>query len=67
MVPLTGPMAPQTPEEVAVLVADLVDDPMPELYTNPAHPVLARAYYEDVAAFEENAPRSTLRPPPASD
>jgi short-subunit dehydrogenase len=54
----TGNMAPQTAEEVATAIAGLVEDPRPELYTNPAHPAIARAYYADVAAFEENAARN---------
>lgn len=53
-----GPMQPQTAEEVAILIADLVRAPRAELYTNPAHPAIARAYVEDVGAFEENAFRS---------
>jgi short-subunit dehydrogenase len=51
----TGNMAPQTPEEVAAMIADVVDAPRPELYTNPAHPAVARAYFEDVGAFETQA------------
>ncbi|HEX8243640.1 MAG TPA: SDR family NAD(P)-dependent oxidoreductase [Longimicrobium sp.] len=63
----TGTMAPQTPEEVATIMADLVDAPQPEVYTNPAHPAVARAYYEDVAAFEEQAARAfTPTPQPAA-
>ncbi|HEX6748884.1 MAG TPA: SDR family NAD(P)-dependent oxidoreductase [Longimicrobium sp.] len=54
----TGPMAPQTPEEVAAIVADAIDHPRPEVYTNPANPGMARAYFEDVAAFEEQAARA---------
>jgi NADP-dependent 3-hydroxy acid dehydrogenase YdfG len=42
----------QTPEEVADRIAELIVNPVPEIYTNPAHPALARAYYQDVAAFE---------------
>ncbi|HSU14444.1 SDR family oxidoreductase [Longimicrobium sp.] len=66
----TGPMAPQTAEEVATQIADLVDAPKPELYTNPAHPAIARAYYADVGAFEEQAARGFAPPPqpqPAAD
>ena len=59
--PPSGPMAPQTPEQVAEILADLVDHPVPELYTNPAHPEVARRYYQDVAAFEASAPAG---PPP---
>jgi NAD(P)-dependent dehydrogenase (short-subunit alcohol dehydrogenase family) len=45
----------QTPEEVAECIAGLIAYPVPEIYTNPAHPELARAYYQDVAAFEAKA------------
>jgi len=66
-----GPMAAQTAEEVATIIADVVDDPRPDVYTNPAHPELARAYYADVGAFEEQAARMFApRPPqpaPAAD
>lgn len=59
-----GPMAAQTAEEVASIIADVVDDPRPDVYTNPAHPELARAYYADVGAFEENAARMFAPGPP---
>lgn len=39
-----GAMTPQTPEDVASKIADLLDDPAAELYTNPAHPEIARAF-----------------------
>ena len=42
----------QTPEEVAGMIASLIEHPMPELYTNPTSAPTARRYYEDVAAFE---------------
>jgi short-subunit dehydrogenase len=49
------PMKPQTAEEVAAIVADLIDHPVAEVYTNPAsHPVAAR-YFADVARFESEA------------
>ncbi len=50
-----GPMAPQTAEEVAEAIAQLLHHPVPELYTNPASAELARAYYADVAEFERRA------------
>ncbi|HEX9938587.1 MAG TPA: SDR family NAD(P)-dependent oxidoreductase [Longimicrobium sp.] len=63
-----GPMAPQTAEEVATIIAGVVANPRPDVYTNPAHPELAKAYYADVGAFEENAARMFARPPaPAAD
>jgi short-subunit dehydrogenase len=47
-----SPMQPQTAEEVAKVVADLIDRPVPEIYTNPASSALATRYFEDVARFE---------------
>jgi short-subunit dehydrogenase len=51
----------QTAEEVADCIAALIANPVPEIYTNPTHPGLARAYYQDVAQFEAAA-----APPPSS-
>jgi short-subunit dehydrogenase len=51
--PLAGPMQPQTPEEIAERIAELIRNPMAEIYTNPASAQLAREYYVDVGAFEE--------------
>lgn len=51
--PRGGAGAAQTPEEVAVRIAELIRNPVPEIYTNPASPELARAYYADIAAFED--------------
>lgn len=50
-------MQVQTAEEVAAMIATLIEHPQPELYTNSASAPLARRYFEDVAAFE-----STMRP-----
>jgi NADP-dependent 3-hydroxy acid dehydrogenase YdfG len=44
---------PQSAEEVAVAIARLVEHPQAEIFTNPAQVPIARRYYEDVAAFEE--------------
>ena len=49
-----GGMKPQTPEEIADILFGLIKNPKPEIYTNPASPDMARRYYEDVAAFEDN-------------
>lgn len=46
-------MKPQTAEEVAAVIADVIENPKPEVYTNPALADIARHYSEDVAAFEE--------------
>lgn len=63
---VSGPMAAQTPEEVAVMIADLLDNPVAELYTNPGHPAMARAYVEDVGAFEARM-AAMLPPSPPRD
>ena len=53
--PIGSPMKPQTPEDVAVIVADLIDRPVAEVYTNPASAALAARYFEDVGRFEREA------------
>jgi NAD(P)-dependent dehydrogenase (short-subunit alcohol dehydrogenase family) len=53
---------PQTPTEVADIIARLLKEPVPEVYTNPAHPALTQRYYRDVAAFEAGP-----APPPPRD
>ena len=64
--PPTSPIPPQTPEEVAAIIADLIDHPRAELFTNPAAPALAKRYLDDVGAFEEAAAARGERPLPAS-
>ena len=56
--PIGSPMAPQTPEEVAAIVADLLDRPVPEVYTNPASRALATRYFDDVGRFEAESQQS---------
>lgn len=53
--PPAGSMQPQTAEEVAEIIAGLIEQPRAEVYTNPASPELARRYYADVGAFEAAA------------
>lgn len=53
--PTQGPMAAQTPEQVATAIANLIEKPAPELYTNPIHPNVAVKYVSDVGAFEATA------------
>ena len=48
-------MKPQTADEVAVIVADTVDRPVAEVYTNPASQAVAARYVADVARFESEA------------
>jgi len=52
-----GPQKVQSANEVATQVASLIEHPVAELYTNPASSKLARQYYADVGAFEENTAR----------
>jgi short-subunit dehydrogenase len=54
--PVGSPMTPQTADEVARVIADLIDRPVAEVYTNPASAALATRYFQDVAAFERGAP-----------
>jgi NAD(P)-dependent dehydrogenase (short-subunit alcohol dehydrogenase family) len=48
-----SPMTPQTAEEVAGLIWDLIGNPKAELYTNPATREIVTRYYRDVGAFED--------------
>jgi short-subunit dehydrogenase len=47
----SGPQV-QGVEDVADIIARAIDEPVAELYTNPASPDMARRYFADVAAFE---------------
>ncbi len=47
----------QTAEEVAAVIASLIEEPKAEVYTNPALSQDAVRYYTDVAAFESNSVR----------
>jgi short-subunit dehydrogenase len=48
----------QTADEVAEVMINLIDNPQPEIYTNPAVQLeQVKRYYSDVAAFEENMGR----------
>jgi short-subunit dehydrogenase len=55
--PGQGAASVQSAEEVASIIARLIEQPVPEVYTNPAHPSIARDYYQDVGAFEARLPR----------
>ena len=50
-----GPMPIQTADEVAAVIAELIEHPVPEVYTSPGQADIARSYYQDVAAFEARA------------
>lgn len=45
-------LMPQSPEEVAAQIIELIDHPRAELYTNPGQPALMMRYLEDVEGFE---------------
>lgn len=48
----SGPQV-QTVEQVADIIANTIENPVPEVYTNPASADMARRYFENVAAFEQ--------------
>lgn len=48
-----GAMKPQTSEEVAATMLNLIEHPVPEIYTNPDLAGPVEKYYHDVAAFEQ--------------
>ncbi|MGA2368407.1 MAG: SDR family oxidoreductase [Dehalococcoidia bacterium] len=53
--PPRSPMVTQSAEEVANLIVGLIENPAPELYTNPASYEMAQAYYRDIGAWESQA------------
>jgi short-subunit dehydrogenase len=63
LAPPGSPMIVQTPEDVAARISAVIRNPQAEIYTNPASAELARAYFADVAGFEE---RATQPHPPAA-
>lgn len=52
-----GPTRVESADEVAARIVQLIDNPVAELYTNPAVFELVGNYFRDVGAFEENLPR----------
>jgi short-subunit dehydrogenase len=56
--PGASPMKPQSPEEVAERIVEVIHNPVAEVYTNPVSADLARAYYADVGAFERATARA---------
>lgn len=50
--PQNARMTAQTAHEVGAILADLIDRPIAEVFTNPASPEMARRYCEDPVAFE---------------
>lgn len=55
----------QRVEEVADVFARVIDEPVAEVYTNPASAEMARRYFEDVDAFERKAENPWARAPGA--
>ena len=59
----TPPMPPsaaanaQSADDVAAVIADLIEHPQPEVYTNPGSADMVRRYSEDVGKFEANMQR----------
>jgi len=52
IIPSRSSMKPQTAEEVALVIAGVIETPVAEIYTNPASAEIVKRYYADVAAFE---------------
>jgi len=60
--PPPGTLKPQTPEEVAATIVALIENPVPEIYTNPAQANIVRRYYDDVGAFEAGFGQAPPKP-----
>lgn len=52
--PGAGGAAPQTAEQVAEVIVRVIDHPVAEVFTNPAHAAIMNRYFADVGAFEAN-------------
>src|SRR3954452_11296291 len=50
--PGAGGAPAQSAEEVAAVIVHAIDEPVAEVFTNPALAGISRKYFEDVAAFE---------------
>jgi len=53
----TAPSQGQNVDEVAAIIAGLLENPVAEIFTNPGSADMARLYYQDIAAFEEKTGR----------
>ena len=49
---LRGVLEHVTVEQVADVIADAIEHPVAEVYTNPASAEMARRYFADVGAYE---------------
>lgn len=56
----------QTIEQVADVIANVIDHPVAEVYTNPGSADMARRYFEDVGKFEHDAGNPWASPPPGA-
>jgi short-subunit dehydrogenase len=54
----------QTVEQVADVIAKVIEQPVAEVYTNPGSADMARRYFEDVGKFEREAGNPWQAPPP---
>jgi NAD(P)-dependent dehydrogenase (short-subunit alcohol dehydrogenase family) len=50
--PSGGALQAQTAEEAAATIVNLIDNPQPEIYTNPVLTDILRRYYQDIESFE---------------
>lgn len=57
-----GAMQAQTPDDVAARIAEVIQHPVAEVYTNAVLADVARRYYADVDAFEGNIGRPQAAP-----
>ncbi len=56
-------VASQTAEEVAEVIAGLIEQPRPEVFTSPTLKSMAKKYYEDIPGFEAGMGASSLSAP----
>jgi len=56
----------QTVEQVADVIANVIEHPVAEVYTNPGSADMARRYFEDVGKFERDAGNPWGSPPPSA-
>jgi len=51
----------ESADDVAARIVSLMDNPVPELYTNPEGPRMVEGYFRDVGAFEDNLAKRQTR------
>ncbi|MEP6495311.1 MAG: SDR family oxidoreductase [bacterium] len=56
----------QTTEQIADIVADIIENPVAEVYTNPSSADMARRYFADVGAYERQGGNPWQAPPGAN-